>query len=91
MSPLQRERQSHREKSGGKYAKVNPCYCCGKTAGLDHRSDSRVDDPAHPGFTAAALVLCDKCADKGEAMSDADALQFYTDNGTREWGKVVSS
>ncbi len=30
----QRERQQHRDR--GRYAKVNPCYVCGKSAGVDY-------------------------------------------------------
>ena len=57
VTSKQRERQHHR--NHGKYAKVNPCYVCGKSAGVDYCShpdtDSLIDDEL--------LCLCDKCAE----------------------------
>lgn len=67
-----RERQTRT--SDGRYAELNPCYVCGKSAGENYRSDSRTDTD---DFGDIALVLCDPCAEKGEAMPDAEALAFY--------------
>lgn len=70
------ERQ-HFPRNNGKYGKVNPCYCCGKSAGVSYYSDGRVD--VVDGFSRVALVLCRRCAIKGEDITDnAEALAFYT-------------
>jgi hypothetical protein len=60
----QRERQDHRKK-GGQYAKVNPCECCGKSAGVNYYSDDRCNGP-----TGLGLVLCSKCASKLAKLPD---------------------
>lgn len=75
----QTERQSNKHRSGGKYAKVNPCYVCGKSAGVDYCSD-RADTIGENGedFGDLGLCLCEKCAEKSAAMSDADAFAFLS-------------
>ena len=61
-------------------------YVCGTKAGShnqgDYFSDRRTDSgpvDGRPGETwgDVALVLCGGCAKSGEAMSDADAFDFY--------------
>ncbi len=74
MSEKQAERQRPEHRSNGRYAKTNPCYCCGQSAGVEYYSDHRTDTGE---FGDVALVLCEACATKGEKMSDADALAFY--------------
>ena len=48
MSPAQHERQSEQHRENGKYAKVNPCYVCGKSAGVNyyahHDTDGLIND-----------------------------------------------
>lgn len=75
MTERQTERQREEHRSRGRYAKVNPCYVCGKSAGVSYYSDGRTDQVE--GFGDIALVLCLKCCRKGEAMNDTDALAFY--------------
>lgn len=58
MTPAQQERQTHRD--NGKYAKVNPCYVCGKSAGVDYYSHQDTDGPINDEL----LVLCKKCCNK---------------------------
>ena len=52
------ERQRFRE--AGKYAKVNPCQLCGKSAGVDYCSDRRTDsvDSCGNRWADIALALC---------------------------------
>jgi hypothetical protein len=73
----QTERQSTDHRTAGRYAKVNPCYVCGKSAGVDYYSD-RADTTGENGedFGDLGLCLCEKCANKSAAMSDADAYKF---------------
>lgn len=74
LTRKQRERQHPRHRSEGRYAKVNPCYVCGKSTGVDgYFSDSRTDN----GLGDEGLVLCEKCCNKGEAMALEDARKFY--------------
>ena len=74
-TPAQRERQDSQHRDGGKYAKVNPCYLCGKSAGVNYSSDRRTDttDSAGNDWGDIALVLCARCAKKLDAMPDAEA------------------
>jgi len=72
-TPAQRERQLHRD--AGKYAKVNPCYRCGKSAGIDYYSDERTDTKDSEGneWGDHALCLCERCANHMHTLSDAEA------------------
>ena len=73
--PAQRERQSSEHRESGRYAKVNPCQRCGKSAGVNYYSDHRVD--VEEGFDSVAIVLCKRCATKGESLPSAEALAYY--------------
>ena len=76
MTPAQRQRQSHRERTG-KYALVNPCYLCGKSAGEDywsHHADET--DSAGNSWGDLALVLCFKCYNKLVVMPDQQAFDL---------------
>lgn len=66
MTPAQNKRQAYR--SRGQYAKVNPCYRCGKSAGEDYRSDRRTDDL----IDDQAMCLCDPCANLLAALTDEE-------------------
>lgn len=69
MTPKQQKRQKHR--TDGKYAKVNPCYVCGESAGEDYCSHPDTD-----GLIAdELLVLCDRCAVQLEDLSGPDAVK----------------
>lgn len=61
MTAAQYERQQHR--AAGKYAKVNPCYRCGKSAGVNYYSCRFTDagDPSPYVWSDLGLVLCRKC------------------------------
>jgi hypothetical protein len=54
----QRARQDIEFRNKGRYALVNPCYACGKSAGVDYLSHAMSDTN---GWGDAALVLCAKC------------------------------
>jgi len=56
----QNERQKEQYREHGKYAKVNPCYVCGKSAGINYFSHHDTDKTINDEL----LVLCKKCADK---------------------------
>jgi cation transport regulator len=66
----QRQRQSYRD--AGKYAKVNPCRICGKSAGVNYY--------AHPDTDVTIgdelLVLCKKCAKKTQDMPGVEAAKL---------------
>ena len=71
-TPAQKERQDHR--SNGKYAKVNPCQCCGKSAGVNYYSH-RLTDTGDWGDRA--LTLCKKCAVATDHITDVkEFLKF---------------
>lgn len=69
MTPKQQRRQRHRE--SGKYAKVNPCYACGKSSGDDYFShpdtDNSIDDEL--------LCLCHSCYDKLKDLPGKEAIE----------------
>lgn len=50
--------------TAGKYAKLNACECCGRSAGADHFSDERCNT------LGKGLVLCERCADRLVAIKD---------------------
>lgn len=78
MSKSAMARRGIRHKDG-RFKNLNPCYVCGKSAGDNYWSDHRTDTGE---FGDIALCLCGDCAEKGEAMSDEEALKFYG-NGAR--------
>lgn len=67
MTWKQAKRQSTRE-GNGRYAKLNPCECCGRSAGADYCSDDRCNTTGH------GLILCAKCCGNLSTMDDA---QFF--------------
>lgn len=71
-SQAQRERQTHRKK--GRYAKVNPCYACGKSAGVNYFSHPLTDCE---DWGDAALVLCRKCSDATQDMTKVEEFYKY--------------
>jgi hypothetical protein len=61
----------------------NPCYVCGRDAGELYYSDRRTDSGPVDGrlgetWGDVALVLCESCSRRGEAMPDAEAFDFYS-------------
>lgn len=67
-TPAQITRQKTR--SAGKYASLNPCEACGKSAGADYYSDDR------SASYGKGLVLCARCAAKLAELSDAEYAGF---------------
>jgi len=63
MSPAQRERQKSDHRERGRYARVNPCYVCGRSAGVDYLSHPLTDtlDVEGVGFGDLGLCLCPRC------------------------------
>lgn len=66
----ERQARAHRETSG-RYAKVNPCNVCQRSAGADYESDDRCND--HGGF---GLVLCRRCVKKTSTLTDAQFAEL---------------
>jgi hypothetical protein len=60
MTPAQKQRQQTQHRDNGKYAKVNPCYVCGKSARVDYYSHPDTDITIGDDL----LCLCKTCADK---------------------------
>lgn len=79
-TPIQQERQNYR-KANGQYAEVNTCYRCGKSAGVNYRSDRRTDGLVDD----EALCLCAKCCKYMDKLSDAD---FLAEIGSDNYGKM---
>ena len=80
------KRQDFRDR--GKYTKVNPCYLCGKSAGVDYFSDRRTDrvDSAGNSWDDIALCLCADCHHKLAALPDAEAYQL----ARKKSGQIMS-
>lgn len=66
MTDKQADRQLHRTRRTGKYAKVNPCELCGKST--DHDNYYTIDWCNEAPFNGRGLVLHAKCCAKLEAM-----------------------
>lgn len=72
MSEKQQERQqSHYRDENGKYAKVNPCYVCGKSAGVDYLSHKDTDVTIGDDL----MVLCGSCYDKLGDLDGKEAVE----------------
>jgi len=69
MTESQRRRQSHRDR--GRYAKVNPCYVCGKSAGESYYSHHDTDGVLGDEL----LCLCESCCDKLDPLPGLEALK----------------
>jgi hypothetical protein len=68
LTPAQANRQLARAHGTGRYKKHNPCEYCGKSAGYNYFSHPCLDKWGGDG-----QVLCERCCDELEAMSDDDA------------------
>lgn len=68
----ERQRPEHREK--GKYAKVNPCLGCGKSAGIDYLSHPLTDVG---DWHDIAICLCKKCAVATESFTNPEEFEAY--------------
>jgi len=75
MTRNQALRQSSDYRDKGRYAKVNPCYRCGKSAGVDYLSDRRTDmtDSCGNKWDDIALCICQRCAVYLDKLDDAAA------------------
>ena len=67
----------HRQKTRnkGRYSPIEKCEVCGKAVGEKYFSDERCDHIFH----GLGLVLCVKCAEKIEKMSDEEGYKFLQD------------
>lgn len=74
MTSKQRSRQTYRNWDNGKYEKVNPCYGCGKSCGVDYCSHPLTDTG---DWADIALVLCLKCAHATDEMTDPAEFEAY--------------
>lgn len=71
LSPAQRERQRDEHRDRGRYARVNPCYVCDRSAGVNYWSHPLTDclDAEGIGFGDLGLVLCSRCAKATQEIS----------------------
>lgn len=69
MTKNQEAFQDQVERKSGRYAKINPCERCGRSAGVDYFSLSNCNE------TGRDVCLCKRCAVK---------YQNQIDNGTFE-------
>lgn len=79
MSRRQQARQKHRNQ--GQYAKVNPCYLCNKSAGLDYTSHPLTDCDGSDGihFGDIALCICHRCYEATAGMTTTAQIDAYAD------------
>ena len=77
MMNNQSRRQSHRGQDG-KYAEVNPCQCCGKSAGLEYFSHHDTDVT----IADELICLCGKCFKRLDTMSGPDAIKSIKMKGS---------
>lgn len=67
---INRQAQAYKQKEngkGGRFAKLNPCYGCGKSAGENYFSHGLTDTGE---WADLALVLCERCATATESMTN---------------------
>lgn len=86
LTPKQRERQRHRE--AGKYAAVNPCYRCGKSAGVEYFSVlcDEIDSLGN-GWDDIAICVCQKCSSYLEGLLEMNPTEAWADVTDPNYGK----
>lgn len=72
LTPAQRSRQEYR--SRGKYSKVNPCFACEKSAGIDYYSHPLTDTG---DWNDLAICLCKQCFEATQDMTDPIEFLSY--------------
>lgn len=85
-SDKQRWRQDGEFRNKGRYAKVNPCYGCGKSAGVSYSSHPLTDciSPSGESWGDIAICLCRKCWDATEALTEpSEFLAFAARGGAK--------
>jgi len=89
-SSKQNQRQSTEYRNKGKYALVNPCMACGKSAGVDYSSHPMTDCG---DWADSAICLCIKCWDATSEMTDPAQFDEYKkqfgDAADVAWAKVA--
>ena len=78
LTDAQIRRQRHRDH--GKYAQVNPCYGCGKSAGEDYFSHPLSDQNGSDGkpWDDVALCLCLNCYNATKNMTRVDEFIAFS-------------
>ncbi len=80
---VSRQRQDYRDK--GKYSRVNPCYRCGKSAGIDYCSFLGDDtDACGNHWYDVALCVCEKCWIYLDELTPEAA---WAETSSPNWGK----
>jgi len=74
----QRERQSNEHRDHGRYATLNPCYVCGRSAGVNYFSHASTDCVGPDGTGDALLVLCPRCARATDPLTGPEAIAWAT-------------
>ncbi len=89
LTPSQRERQSRQHRSNGKYAKVHPCYRCGKSAGVDYLSVLCDEtDSLGNSWHDRAICLCGKCATYLQNLTEFDPRAAWAEVTSNEYGSL---
>lgn len=88
-SKAQVARQDREYRIKGRYAQVNPCLACGKSAGDEYFSHRLTDTG---DWNDIAIVLCKRCADATDHMENPKEFMEYAakfDNaGTKAWERL---
>lgn len=89
LSSKQRERQSVHYRDNGRYSKTNPCYRCGKSAGVDYFSVlADTSDSLGNHWSDTALCLCLKCAMYLEELTEKDPAAAWSEVTSKEYGTL---
>ena len=72
LSPAQIARQRPQYREDGRYAKVNPCYVCDKSAGVDYYSHPDSDMTINDEL----LCLCKNCMGKYQDLPGPEAVKL---------------
>ncbi len=76
MTISQQIRQKHR--SHGRYAQVNPCCVCGKSAGENYNSHPDTDGSINDEL----ICLCRKCFDRLRGLPGPEAVKVAFAKGS---------
>lgn len=86
-SAAQNARQAREHRKGGKYAVTNPCFRCGKSAGIDYFSVlADTTDPLGNSWDDVALCVCQKCAMYLENLVETDPAAAWADVNSPSYG-----
>lgn len=88
-TPARRERQGEEHRKSGRYARVNPCQRCGKSAGVDYYSVlCDQTDSLGNEWHDSAICVCQKCAKYLEDLVESNPEAAWMEIKSQDYGSL---